>query len=142
MNTVVSGFMEYTNKLTEMSRKGGIDKVTLETAAVLIAPFAPHLGEELWQQLGHEGSVFDNRWPEADKEAMKDDEVTIAVQINGKTKCTIEISADAQKEDVLAQAKGGAWRETFRKYCERDLCAGKNCQYCCKIIFQKIRRFE
>ena len=105
LNTVVSGFMEYTNKLTEMSRKGGIDKVTLETAAVLIAPFAPHLGEELWQQLGHEGSVFDNRWPEADKEAMKDDEVTIAVQINGKTKCTIEISADAQKEDVLAQAK-------------------------------------
>ena len=86
LNTVVSGFMEYTNKLTEMSRKGGIDKVTLETAAVLIAPFAPHLGEELWQQLGHEGSVFDNRWPEADKEAMKDDEVTIAVQINGKNK--------------------------------------------------------
>ncbi len=105
LNTVISGFMEYTNKLTEMSRKGGIDKATLETAAILIAPFAPHLGEELWQQLGHTTSVFENQWPEADKEAMKDEEVTIAVQINGKTKCTIEIDVKAAKEDVLAAAK-------------------------------------
>ena len=52
LNTVISGFMEYTNKLTDLAKKeGGIDKETLEVAAILIAPFAPHLGEELWSSL-------------------------------------------------------------------------------------------
>ena len=106
LNTVISGFMEYTNKLTDIAKKeGGIDKETLETATILIAPFAPHLGEELWQQLGHEGSVFENQWPVADTEAMKDDEVNIAVQINGKVRAVISIAADASKEDALAAGK-------------------------------------
>ncbi len=106
LNTVISGFMEYTNKLTDIAKKeGGIDKETLETATILIAPFAPHLGEELWQQLGHDGSVFENQWPAADTEAMKDDEVNIAVQINGKVRAVIAIAADASKEDALAAGK-------------------------------------
>ena len=65
LNTVVSGFMEYTNKLIDLSKKqGGIDKATLETAVTLLAPFAPHLAEELWEQLGHNTSVFvGNPWP-------------------------------------------------------------------------------
>lgn len=59
LNTVVSGFMEYNNKLIEIAKKeGGVDKETLNTLAVLLAPFAPHLAEEIWQQLGNEGSVF------------------------------------------------------------------------------------
>ena len=53
LNTVISGFMEYNNKMIELAKKeGGIDKETLETAVILLAPFAPHLAEELWQQLG------------------------------------------------------------------------------------------
>ena len=53
LNTVVSGFMEYNNKLIDLAKKeGGIDKETLETFVILLAPFAPHIGEELWQQLG------------------------------------------------------------------------------------------
>ena len=59
LNTVVSGFMEYNNKMIDLAKKeGGIDKETLETAVILLAPFAPHLCEELWSQLGHTPSVL------------------------------------------------------------------------------------
>lgn len=106
LNTVISGFMEYNNKYIEISKKeGGIDKKTMETAVILLAPFAPHIGEELWSQLGHEDSVFSQSWPEWDESAMKDDEVEVAVQINGKTKAVVSISADASKEDALTAAK-------------------------------------
>ncbi len=118
LNTVVSGFMEYNNKLIELSKKGGVDKKTLETFTVLLAPFAPHIAEELWEQFGNEGSVFDQTWPECDEEAMKDDTIKIPVQVNGKTKCVIEIAADAAQDDVLALAKetlGGKLTGTIRK---------------------------
>ena len=63
LNTVISGFMEYNNKLIDMAKKGGVDKKTLETFVILMAPFAPHISEELWSQLGHEDSVFHETWP-------------------------------------------------------------------------------
>ena len=82
LNTVISGFMEYNNKFIEMAKKeGGIDKETLETYIILLAPFAPHVSEELWEQFGHTDSVFHATWPEYDEEAMKDDEIEIPVQI-------------------------------------------------------------
>lgn len=87
LNTVVSGFMEYNNKMIDLAkREGGIDKETLETAVTMLAPFAPHIGEELWRQLGHETSVFDktNSWPSYDEESMKDDEIEVAVQIKDR----------------------------------------------------------
>lgn len=105
LNTVISGFMEYTNALITMNKKGGIDKATLEAATILIAPFAPHIGEELWEQLGNEGSVFHQTWPTYDESKMKEDTIEIAVQVNGKTKCTITIEADADKDTALTQAK-------------------------------------
>ena len=90
LNTVISGFMEYNNKLIDIAKKeGGIDKETLSTFAVLLAPFAPHMAEELWQQLGHEGTVFNAGWPTYDEDAMKDDEIEVAVQINGKTRAVV-----------------------------------------------------
>ncbi len=106
LNTVISGFMEYNNKLIDLAKKeGGIDKETLKTFVILLAPFAPHIGEELWQQLGGNDSVFHAQWPECDEEAMKDDEVEVAVQINGKTRAVISISADSSKEDAIAAGK-------------------------------------
>ena len=106
LNTVVSGFMEYNNKMIEMAKKeGGIDKATLEAAVAMLAPFAPHISEELWEALGHDTSVFAQGWPEYDAEKMKDDEVEIAVQINGKTKAVLSISADMSKEDAIAAGK-------------------------------------
>ncbi|TAH68162.1 MAG: leucine--tRNA ligase, partial [Anaerolineaceae bacterium] len=106
LNTVVSGFMEYNNKMLDIAKKsGGIDCKTLETAIILLAPFVPHVSQELWSQMGHEGSVFNNTWPSYDKEKMKDSEIEIAVQINGKTKGTIMIDANASKDAVLETAK-------------------------------------
>lgn len=106
LNTVVSGFMEYNNKLIELNKKqNGIDLETLKTLVTLLAPFAPHISEELWQQLGQQGSVFAAGWPVCDEAAMKDDEIEIAVQINGKTREVILIPADITKEDAIAKAK-------------------------------------
>ena len=105
LNTVVSAFMEYNNKFVELTKKGGVDKETLKAAVVMIAPFAPHIGEELWEQLGGEYSVFHQQWPTYDEEAMKDTEIEIPVQINGKTRATVTVPADASKDDILAAAK-------------------------------------
>ena len=106
LNTVVSGFMEHNNKMLDIAKKsGGIDRKTLETAIILLAPFIPHVSQELWSQMGHEDSVYDNVWPSYDKEKMKDSEIEIAVQINGKTKGTIMINAEASKDVVLEAAK-------------------------------------
>ena len=106
LNTVVSGFMEYNNKLIELAKTaGGIDKETLRTFVILLAPFAPHLGEELWQELGGTDSVFHASWPECDAEMMKDDEKELAVQINGKLRATITLPADVSKEEAIAAGK-------------------------------------
>ncbi len=100
--------MEYNNKLIDIAkREGGVDKETLTAFVKMIAPFAPHIGEELWKELGHEESVFDAKygWPTFDENEMKDDEIEIAVQINGKTKATTTIPADCSKEDAIAAGK-------------------------------------
>ena len=106
LNTVVSKFMEYNNKMIDMAKKtGGIDKETLSTYVILLSPFAPHIAEELWQVLGHDTSVFAAQWPEHDEEAMKDDEVEVPVQINGKTRAVISIPVDISKEEAIAKGK-------------------------------------
>ena len=106
LNTVISKFMEHNNKMIDLAKEeGGIDKETLKTAVILLAPFAPHLSEELWEQLGGKGSVFENTWPEHDEEAMKDDEVDVPVQINGKTRAVIKVPAEISKEDAIAAGK-------------------------------------
>lgn len=106
LNTVISGFMEYNNKMIDLAKKeGGIDQETLETAVILLSPFAPHLSEELWEELGNSGSVFKNQWPVHDEDAMKDDEIEVPVQINGKTKAVINVPAEISKEDAIAAGK-------------------------------------
>lgn len=107
LNTVVSGFMEYNNKLIELAKaQDGIDKKTLETIVTLLAPFIPHVAEELWSVLGHENSVFENnQWPEVDAEQLVEDEIEIAVQINGKTKAIVKVAADISKDDAVAAGK-------------------------------------
>lgn len=107
LNTVVSGFMEYTNKLIDIAKKeGGVDKATLDTIVTLLAPFAPHIAEELWEVLGHKESVFvNNPWPEYDEAEMKDDTIEIAVQINGKMKGKVTIPADADQDTAISAAK-------------------------------------
>ena len=107
LNTVVSGFMEYTNKLIAIAKQNGgaVDKETIETATILLAPFVPHIAEEIWEKLGHEDSIFHAQWPAHDEELMKDDEIEVPVQINGKTKAVISIPAEISKEDAIAEGK-------------------------------------
>lgn len=105
LNTVVSGFMEYNNKMLDMAKNSGIDKETLETAVILLAPFTPHMSEELWRELGHNDTVFGNEWPKADEAAMVDHEKEVAVQINGKTKVIVKVAADISREDAVAVGK-------------------------------------
>lgn len=105
LNTVISGFMEYNNKFVELTKKEGVDMETLRTAVLMIAPFAPHIGEELWRELGGTDSVFHAAWPAYDEALMQDDEIEIAVQINGKTRATIMVGRDEEKESAIAKAK-------------------------------------
>ena len=106
LNTVIAGFMEYNNKLIDLAKKtGGVDLDTLKTFIILIAPFAPHIGEELWEAVKEKGSVFHAQWPEFDEEAMKDEEIEIPVQVNGKTKVTVSVPAEITKNEALAAGK-------------------------------------
>ncbi len=105
LNTVVSAFMEYNNKFVELTKGAGVDKETLKTAVRLIAPFAPHIGEELWEVLGGTSSVFEESWPEFDEKHLATDEITLPVQVSGKTRLTVSVPADASKDDILAAAK-------------------------------------
>lgn len=106
LNTVVSGFMEYNNKFIELAKKtGGIDKETLKTFVILLAPFAPHISEELWQQLGGTDTVFHAQWPEWNEDEMKDDEIEIGVQVNGKARGVVSLPADVSREDAIAAGK-------------------------------------
>ncbi len=106
LNTVISGFMEYNNAMIDMAKKtGGMDRETLKALATLLAPFAPHMAEEIWQLLGENESVFTASWPQYDEAMTKDDEIEIPVQINGKTKVTIMVAADISKDDAIAAGK-------------------------------------
>jgi leucyl-tRNA synthetase len=106
LNTVISGFMEYNNKFIELAKTtGGIDKDTLGTFAVLLAPFAPHVAAEVWEELGHTDGIFKQSWPKHEEAYLKDDEVEIAAQVNGKTRAVVCIVADADKETAIAKAK-------------------------------------
>ncbi|MCL2350853.1 MAG: leucine--tRNA ligase, partial [Defluviitaleaceae bacterium] len=105
LNTAVSGFMEYTNKLTELARDGGIDKETLKTIVSMLAPFAPHIAEEMWQVLGHNATVFKQPWPTYDPSKAADDTITMVIQINGKLRGDMQVAADIAKDDAIALAK-------------------------------------
>ncbi len=96
-NTSVSAFMICVNELSALKTRS---KAILEPVAILIAPFAPHIAEELWHRLGHETSVCDASWIEHNEEYLKEDSVTYAVSFNGKARFNIEVAADTSREDI------------------------------------------
>ena len=103
-NTAISAVMELVNELYKY-KEGDINdalySTVIKTMIVLLAPFVPHITEELWQELGYEGTVYEQSWPTYDEEALKKDEIEIVVQINGKNKEKINIPGDATREDML-----------------------------------------
>ncbi len=100
-NTAVSSLMTYVNHLSSMKM---IPAQMYETLLKLLSPFTPHLAEEMWARLGNSGSVVLTSWPIGDKKLAQDDVVTIAVQINGKMRGTIEMPKDSDDEEVKKAA--------------------------------------
>ena len=98
-NTSISAFMIAVSELQKCH-----SKAILKDLVVLIAPFAPFIAEELWHQLGNEGTVCDAQWPAWDESKMKDSEITMPVQFCGKTRFTMQVPADASKDDVEKMA--------------------------------------
>jgi leucyl-tRNA synthetase len=102
-NTAISQLMILVNHLTDCS---SITKKTFEDLVILVAPFAPHLAEELWEQLGNEYSLFTKaKWPTYDEKYLVADTATIAVQVNGKVRGTLTINKDAEESEVMNLAK-------------------------------------
>ena len=100
-NTSVAAFMIAVNELGKLP---AVSSESMDEFARLIAPFAPHIAEEFWHQLGHEGSVADSEWPKWDEEALKEDTVKYPVQFNGKMRFNIEVPAGSDKAAVEAAA--------------------------------------
>ena len=101
-NTAIAAMMEYMKMLRGNDRTPHVNEV--EPLVQLVAPFAPHVAEELWERLGHKRSIFDCGWPSFDPELAADELVTVAVQVNGKTRGTIQVAPDATQEDAVAAA--------------------------------------
>lgn len=108
-NTAVAAMMEYVNDLYKLKAEHGFGahadwKFALTTLTQLLAPFAPHITEELWQLLDGEGSVHFSGWPVHDEQYLATDTLEIAVQVGGKLRGTITVAADAERETVEAAA--------------------------------------
>jgi leucyl-tRNA synthetase len=107
-NTVVSTLMEFVNILAERQRADAwqtrVYHHSLETLLVLLAPVAPHIAEELWEQTGHSGSVHQQAWPAWDADLAQDEMVQIPVQVDGKVRQVVETSLDATQEEVVELA--------------------------------------
>ena len=95
-NTAISAMMVFVRQ----AEKEGIGKAELKEFIKLLAPYAPHLAEELWHELEEEGSVHTKEYPEFDEALVKDESIKIAVQVNGKVRAEIEIPAEASEEEV------------------------------------------
>ena len=103
-NTAIAAMMEYLNVVRAGGRAPA--RAEVEPLVVMIAPFAPHLAEELWARLGREGSIFDaDAWPDWDPDKARETSVDLAVQVNGKLRGTVRVAADASAESAEALAR-------------------------------------
>ena len=113
-NTSISAFMICVNELAQLKC---YNRELLKTLVILIAPFAPHIAEELWEALGEQGSVCDSQWPTWNEEYLVENSVKMGIAFNGKTRFDMEFPADASNDDiqqsVLADERAAKYVEGF-----------------------------
>ena len=112
INTAIAGLMELVNAVTaflgtyhKTPKERFVLKEAVEALVAMLSPFSPHLADDLWQKLGHAGFLVDGPWPAFDADIAKENEITMAVQVNGKVRGQITVPADADSASVLAAAK-------------------------------------
>ena len=107
-NTAISQMMVFTNEMTKAEQR---PRSVIEPFVLLLSPFAPHLGEELWTLLGRSPSVSQQPWPTFDPALTVSNRLTIPIQINGKLRGKIETAIDATREEVerLAKTEAAQW---------------------------------
>lgn len=100
-NTGIAALMELLNEFNDF---GKINKKDFETYLILLNPVAPHITEEMWDELGYEGYLHQTKWPKYDQEKTVDSVIEMPIQVNGKVRGTLEIDADASKEEIKEKA--------------------------------------
>ena len=100
-NTAISALMILVNEV----EKEKVSKDGYSILLILLSPFAPHIAEELWEKLGHKESIFKEKWPEYDQSLIKDEEIELVIQINGKLRDRIRVSADISEEEAIKSGK-------------------------------------
>ena len=118
LNTAVSALMILVNELTDYQKKNQSWPIALAGRRALLqilAPFAPHLSEELWERLGIKNSIFKSTWPKYDEQLIKDDVANLVIQINGKLRATIEVATDISEAEALDLARAN---DNIKKWLE------------------------
>jgi leucyl-tRNA synthetase len=118
LNTAISSIMELVNAaykyLAEVDElNAALLREVVETIITLLAPFAPHMTEELWTELGYEDSIHQEAWPEYSEEAIKKDEIEIVIQVNGKVRDKVNVAADIEDEELKEVAQE---QENIQRY--------------------------
>lgn len=103
LNTAISAMMEFVNAVYKDDK--GLTQDSARLFVKLLSPFAPHMGEELWERLGGAETVSYEPWPTFDPALVEEDVVTLAIMVNGKKRGTLDVAPDAAKDAVLSQAK-------------------------------------
>lgn len=101
-NTAISAMMVFVNDINKLEK---ISRTSLEKLVLVLSPYAPHIAEEIWNKLGNLETLSYEKWPQYDEKYLVEDQITIAVQINGKLRGNIEVSTDSSKEEVFEIAK-------------------------------------
>jgi leucyl-tRNA synthetase len=107
-NTAVAAAMELLNAVNRFEDDSGqgraVEREALEAVVLMLSPMVPHICHALWEMLGHETPLIDQRWPAVDESALSRELVDIVVQVNGKLRGKISVAADADKEAIIEQA--------------------------------------
>jgi len=112
LNTAIAKLMVMARDLT---KDGPVPRASAEAFVLLLSPFAPHLAEELWEGMGHTTGLAHQAWPTCDPALAVPEELTIPLQINGKLRSTMQVSADAGEDDILERARNDARMQEWLK---------------------------